>query len=62
MKWKFWRREGEIYVAGIEIRNKGTGSDDRDGGKLCDASLEWLHKRTISDFEGRTLVRKSKIA
>ena len=33
MKWKFWRREVEIYVGGIGICKKGTGSDDKGGGK-----------------------------
>ena len=29
------------------------GSDDRDGGKWCEALLNWLYTGKIKDFEGR---------
>ena len=61
MKWRFWRREVEIYAGGIEICNKGRGIDDRDGGKWCEMLLECLYTRKISDFEGRKFVKKVKI-
>ena len=45
MKWRFWRREAEIYVGGIEICKKSIGSDDRGGGKWCETFLEWPYTR-----------------
>ena len=53
MKWRFWRREVEMYVGGIEIYNKGVGSDGRGGGKWCETFLEWPYTRRMSDFEGQ---------
>ena len=51
MKWRFWGREVEIYVGGIDICNKGIGIDDRGGGKWCETILEWLYTRKISDLK-----------
>ena len=47
----------EIYVGGIEICNKGIGSDDRDGGLWSETLLKMLYSRKFDDYGGQQLVK-----